>query len=302
MRSDSNEIAYFNSEIFLNYLTGFIKKSSVLSVGESNQNILFFKLKKRGFTYSYNLPFGLYPEKFSLMEIEYTLKELNNQSFSQFTINIGPGIIRDKNDAQRMALKYGYNFNEYCCHIIETNRPLDEIFNGFSSTRKKHIKRYQKAGVLNIFRTKEAKYFQEYFKLYEMSAARWGSKTTYSKELISGLYKVPGVYIWVAELNGEMLSAMICFYYRESVFDWLAASIINDDVKKLYAAVAVQYEVIRHASEGGYSYVNMGASLNLEGVSDFKDSWGAVEKKTYTFIKRKGIFALIKNFKDKLKK
>jgi lipid II:glycine glycyltransferase (peptidoglycan interpeptide bridge formation enzyme) len=298
--SDLNERTSFNSDIFLNYLSYVIPYSGVHLLDKDNISI--FKLKKKGFSYYYNLPFGLYPEKLNKMEIEAKFEEINHHRFSQFTFNVGPEIIKDKNEAESIALKYGYIVSEYNCHIIETNRTIEDIFNGFSSTRKKHIKRYQKAGVLNIFRTREAKYFQDYFKLYEMSAARWGSNTVYSKEMIAGLHKVPGVYIWVAELNGEMLSAMICFYYRESVFDWLAASIINDDVKKIYAAVAVQFEVIRHASENGYSYLNMGASLNLEGVSDFKDSWGAVEKKTYSFIKRKGIFALIKKLKDKLKK
>lgn len=300
--SDKNEIARFDSEIFLNYVSSFNKDTIVISLKKTDINIPVFKLKKRGFTYYYNFPFGLYPEKLNTIEIEATFNEINQNNFSQFTYNVGPGIINDKNEAESLALKYGFDVKTYNCHLIDTSRPIADIINEFNSTRKKHIKRYQKAGLLNIFLTKEAKYFQEYFSLYEKSAARWGSNTAYSKELIAGLYQVPGVYIWVAELNGKILSAMICFYHKDSVFDWLAASIIDDDVKKLYAAVAVQYEVIRHASENNFACVNMGASLNLEGVSDFKDSWGAVEKKTYTFIKRKGIFALIKNFKDKLKK
>ncbi len=300
--SDTNEIAVFDSEIFLNYVSNFNKDASVISLKNTDINIPLFKLKKRGLTYYYNFPFGLYPEKLNTIEIEATFNEINQNHFSQFTYNIGPDIIKNKNEAERLALRYGFNFTAYNCHIIDTSRPIADVFNEFNSTRKKHIKRYQKARLLNVFQTKEAKYFKEYFSLYEKSAARWGSNTAYSKELIAGLYQVPGVYIWVAELNGRILSAMICFYHKESVFDWLAASIIDDDVKKLYAAVAVQYEVIRHASENNFSYVNMGASLNLEGVSDFKDSWGAVEKKTYTFSKRKGIFALIKKFKDKLKK
>jgi lipid II:glycine glycyltransferase (peptidoglycan interpeptide bridge formation enzyme) len=110
---------------------------------------------------------------------------------------------------------------------------------------------------------------------------------------------VPGIYIWVAEYEGEMLSGMICFYHKQSVFDWLAASIINDDVKKMYPAVAVQYEVIRHACENGYSFVNMGASKDLNGVSEFKDSWGANAQKTYTFIRRGGVFAAIKRIQGK---
>ena len=178
--------------------------------------------------------------------------------------------------------------------------PIEAIFEGFNATRKKHIKRYQKSAALNVFRTKDPRYFSAYFQLYEASAKRWGTSTTYSKELLTDLYKVPGIYMWVAEYEGEMLSGMICFYHQQSVFDWLAASIINDNVKKMYPAVAVQYEVIRHACENGYSFVNMGASKNLHGVSDFKDSWGATAQKTYTFVRRKGVFAAIKTIQGRL--
>jgi lipid II:glycine glycyltransferase (peptidoglycan interpeptide bridge formation enzyme) len=150
-----------------------------------------------------------------------------------------------------------------------------------------------------VFRTNDPVYFHTYYRLYEASAKRWGSSTTYSKELLSDLHKVPGIHMWVAEYEGTMLSGMICFYHENSVFDWLAASIINDDVKKWYPAVAVQYEVIRHASENGYSFVNMGASKDLNGVRDFKDSWGANAQKTYTFTRRRGLFAAIKRFQRK---
>jgi lipid II:glycine glycyltransferase (peptidoglycan interpeptide bridge formation enzyme) len=299
---ETNELAYFNSEIFLNYVSGFNKNSCVISIGKQDKNLILYKLLKRGFTYYYNFPFGLYAEDLNVKEIEEIFNDTKRITFGQFIFNVGPDKINDKYEAESLALKYGFIFKTYNCHVIDTSRSIEDIFGEFNSTRTKHIKRYQKAKLLNVFRTKDAKYFQEYFELYAKSAERWGSNTAYSKELIAGLHQIPGVYIWVAELNGKILSAMICFYHKESVFDWLAASIIDDDVKKLYAAVAVQYEVIRHASENNFSSVNMGASLNLEGVSDFKDSWGAVEKKTYTFIKRKGIFAIIIKLKDILKK
>lgn len=70
----------------------------------------------------------------------------------------------------------------------------------------------------------------------------------------------------------------------------------------MYAPVAVQYEVIRNAAESGLKYVNMGASVNLAGVSDFKDSWGASEHKTYTFNKQARLFKIAKKIVTNLKK
>ena len=110
------------------------------------------------------------------------------------------------------------------------------------------------------------------------------------------------MYMWVAELNGELISAMICIYYKDYVFDWLAASIITEENKKLYAPVAVQYEVIADAVECGYKYVNMGASKNLGGVSDFKDSWGAKEEITLTLRKQSSSLRLLKKMKGVINK
>jgi lipid II:glycine glycyltransferase (peptidoglycan interpeptide bridge formation enzyme) len=108
--------------------------------------------------------------------------------------------------------------------------------------------------------------------------------------------------MWVAEFEGKVISAMICIYHEDHVFDWLAASIINEDLKKLYAPVAVQFEVIRHAAENGLNYVNMGASVNLSGVSDFKDSWGASEHETFTFNKQSALFKVSKKIINNIKK
>ncbi len=299
--SKKEELEHFDSIKFLNYLLNYIANSSIHEMTLQQGTFSFFVLKKRAFNYAYNLPYGLYSGNLSSIEIDAAMKAFSALNYSQLIFNVGPDVFIDKNEALKISSELGFDLTSYACHIIDTSKPIQDIFEGFNTTRKKHIKRYQKAGVLKVFRTKDPIYFKEYFKLYESSAKRWGSDTTYSAGLIEGLYQIPGIYMWVAEYNGEMLSGMICFYHKNTVFDWLAASIINEDVKKLYPAVAVQYEVIRHAAENGYTSVNMGASNNLNGVSDFKDSWGAIEKKTYTFIKRKGIFALIKKIRNKLK-
>jgi len=186
---------------------------------------------------------------------------------------------------------------------VNTDRSLEEVISTFNSTRKKHIKRYQKAEQLKVFQTLEPYYFDEYYKLYLDSVNRWeNGNIGYSKELIANLHLVPGIRMWVAELEGKVISAMICIYHQDHVFDWLAASIINDDLKKLYAPVAVQFEVIRHAVEHGLKYVNMGASVNLLGVSDFKDSWGASEHETYTFNKTSTFFKVSKKIVTNIKK
>jgi lipid II:glycine glycyltransferase (peptidoglycan interpeptide bridge formation enzyme) len=292
----------FREDLFLEHVAAHTSGSTVCTLSVQGSSLHYMMQKKGTFSYCWNFPHGLYLPGLEKEELESMLAAMSGIRSSQTVINAGPVEGMNKSVAVELAKKYGFEIQVGKCHVVDTRPNAEEIFGQFNSTRKKHIKRYQKAGVVNVFRTKEARYFREYFALYEDSAKRWGSSTAYGKEFLEGLYVVPGIYMWVAEKEGVMISAMICIYRGRKVFDWLAASIINDDIKKLYAAGAVQYEVIRDAVERGLEHVNMGASKDLEGVSDFKDSWGAEERETYTFIKKSGIFAVLKKIRGLIRK
>jgi lipid II:glycine glycyltransferase (peptidoglycan interpeptide bridge formation enzyme) len=136
-----------------------------------------------------------------------------------------------------------------------------------------------------VFSTTDPDYFNKYYYIYKNSLERWDSPHRgYSKDFFNDLSHVENLRLWVAEYKSEMIAGMITLYSKEGVFDWLAAALLNDHYKKLYGAVAVQYEVIKHATENNYKYVNMGASLNLDGVKNFKDTWGAEQVKYHSFV------------------
>lgn len=294
LESDRISSELFSELDFLNYVLKH-KSDAKLFTQEIEGGEYTFLIERKGpFTYTVNLPFGLYlgtSRKTALIHLLIAAKRLKS---SQLTLNFGPDVELDEPSVEKIAKDQGFDLLINKCHMLDTQRHIDDIFGDFNSTRKKHIRRYQKAHEIQVFKTRDVKYFKEYFVLYKDSANRWGTSMAYSQDFIEGLVDVPGIFMWVAVKNGDMLSGMICMYYEDHVFDWLAASIINTEVKKLYAAAAVQYEVIKDASERGMKWVNMGASKNLEGVSDFKDSWGAEERNTYTFMKRSFIFGIMK--------
>lgn len=287
---------------FVKYVASFNENTDFYSVNVNDSLFPLMTLRKNHFNYLFSLPYSLYssikPDDIPA-EIIDSITRINCDIL---TINFPPFVIFSKDDAALLASTYKCELSVNTCHIVDTNRPIEDIINNFNSTRKKHIKRYQKLGKINVFQTKESFYFEEYYKLYIDSVNRWGIENTgYSKEFIASLNSVPGISMWVAEFENKVISAMICIYHSDHVFDWLAASIINDDMKKLYAPIAVQFEVIRNASELGLNYVNMGASVNLAGVSDFKDSWGASEYETYTFRKQSRLFHASKKIVAHLK-
>lgn len=288
----------FNYEEFIIYISKFVSGYEFESVLCDGFSVPYIKTQKNGFSYTFSSPFGLYCPVISLEQLEKVLIEFTKKGLSLGIINIGPESNFSKEDLSIIAKKNNYKLIERYCHIFKCDTNLEGLLGKFNETRRKHIKRYLKYGKLNVFRTKDSFYFKEYYKLYEDSARRWGSKTVYSKEMIADLWTINGVYMWVAELNGEMVSGMICFYHNDSIFDWLAASYIDKDAKNNYAAVAVQYEVIKQAQELGYLYVNMGASEGLHGVSNYKDSWGANLVPTFTLYKQSFLYSVLKGVRN----
>jgi hypothetical protein len=303
MTNELKKIEVFDSTNFVEYLSSMEKNAEMSNISIGSTTFPVMKLKKKNFIYLFSLPFGLYTKSNESVLPSEIVNRMAEVKSDTLTINFPPFTNLSKTDASKIAKENKCDLTVNTCHIVSSNRSIEKIIDGFNSTRKKHIKRYQKAELVTVFQTTEAHYFEEYYKLYLDSVNRWGTEAVgYSKELIANLHTVPGIRMWVAEYEEKVISAMICIYHKDHVFDWLAASIINEDLKKLYAPVAVQYEVIRNASEIGLKYVNMGASVNLSGVSDFKDSWGASEYETFSFNKQSALFKVSKKIINKIKK
>jgi hypothetical protein len=303
MTKELNNMETFDSIQFIEYVSSLEKNAELSLVKVGSTSFPVMKMRKNKFVYLLSLPFSLYTKMNESVLPSEIIDQMVQEKSDTLTINLPPFANLSKSDASKIAKENKYDLTVNTCHIVASNRSIEEIVDGFNSTRKKHIKRYQKAGLVSVFQTTEAHYFEEYYNLYLDSVNRWGAESTgYSKELIANLHTVPGIRMWVAEFEGMVISAMICIYHEDHVFDWLAASIINEDLKKLYAPVAVQFEVIRHAAENGLNYVNMGASVNLSGVSDFKDSWGATEHETFTFNKQSALFKVSKKIMNNIKK
>ncbi|MBI5541117.1 MAG: GNAT family N-acetyltransferase [Bacteroidia bacterium] len=258
--------------------------------------------KYKIFSQLYILPFGLYIPELSTDSFNNFIKVIESELTNYDYIIINNSPFSKKSFSEYFDSKL-FKFNNNHCYILELDKPLVDIVKSFSDTRQKHIKRIIKKNALNIFQTNEKIYFEKYIELYKDTLARWGESTpAYSFELIESLHKVDNIKLWVAEYEGKMLSGMICFYGENTVFDWLAATIINDEFKKLYPAIAVQYAVIEHAHNQGLSCVNMGACDNLDGVKDFKLSWNVKELTYQTLVYQTKTFKALKKIQHNISK
>ena len=292
---------FFQNKELIQILSDELRGRSASYIFE-NREILYVVQNVKGFNIAEFLPFGLYFPSNIKVNSSLITELIENHSYSKIIINENP-LSNNISSIKTDLLKSGFNIHPKETHVLFLNQKIETIVkNKFNDTRQKHIKRYLKNNHIRVFNTQDPAYFARYISIYNDSIKRWGdSLPGYSKTMIENLYRVPNIKLWVAEYQGEMIAGMIVFYSDEGVFDWLAAASIDDTNKKLYAAVAVQYEVIRHACENNYTYVNMGASEKLPGVMNFKNSWGAEVIKYNSYIYEKLLFRAVKAIRHFIK-
>lgn len=292
--SQPNHNSLFHTMPFLDLIVKEHKNARVVEWTIDGQTIYGIESRNLFFRQLIILPFGLYLPVITQESLRKFFEIINKEKekYHHIVVNIPPD-----NAHFIPGIHPGKEFciRSHECNILPLDKPIDELISGFSETRKKHLKRIRKLGALKIFQTRNKEYFEKYYDVYLRMLVRWGeSHPGYSRDLITSLYQVNNIKLWVAEYEGEMVSGMICFYGENCVFDWLAATLINDDVKKLYPAIAVQFAVIEDAAANGFAYVNMGASENLAGVKEFKESWNTLEKNYFSIQYQHRFFRLFK--------
>ena len=294
---------YFQTKELIQAIIEEINGGSLRSAAFGKNEVLYAVQKLKSFTLAELLPMGLYFPSDTPITKEMVENLINDNAFSQITINENP-LSRNLKRIKPELEKLRFKTIDRNAHILFLDQDLGAIFKTrFNKTRQKHIKRYQRNSDLCVFSTTNPDYFNKYYFIYKDSLARWGNPHKgYSNVFFNNLIKVENLKLWVAEYKDEMIAGMFTLYGKEGVFDWLAAALLNEDYKKLYGAVAVQYEVIKHAAENNYKYVNMGASVKLDGVKSFKNSWGAELVEYHSFVYTKTFLRVLLYMRQFFKK
>jgi CelD/BcsL family acetyltransferase involved in cellulose biosynthesis len=133
--------------------------------------------------------------------------------------------------------------------------------------------------------------------LYKKQAVLWKLKRIYPERLLSEIldHMDGNVRIWLGELGGRSLCAVLTFYFGDTVTAWLSGQ--NEEGRKLRASHLVYSEIMKHACKKGFSSFNFGASGNLHGVRYFKESFGAREHFYSVFTCESEVFKFMRRLK-----
>ena len=122
--------------------------------------------------------------------------------------------------------------------------------------------------------------WQRFYELYLESIRRWraaGEPVTsiYDRALFGALRSAPGVGLWVAEREGEMLSAAV-FLYASKTVTYYHHGATDEKAFALRPSNVLLGEVMMRAAAADKEWIDLGASGGHEKVEEFKRRFGAV--------------------------
>lgn len=188
--------------------------------------------------------------------------------------------------------------------VLQLEKPTEDIYNNFSDTHKKHIKRAEKAGMECYFHNDIKGFIAFYNDFAE------------SKNLPTLDINRPGELSgkeWTfsyAVLNGKILS---CLSHLEDKDTGIVRAMHGASVRltegfdpkqSAHATKLLYYYNIKHFNEKGYKFYDFGGWNNLPGLLDFKESFGAkqlpiVNYFTWSYQLKEWINSIIRLIKKK---
>jgi hypothetical protein len=178
-------------------------------------------------------------------------------------------------DPSMTKVKFGLVVHDNT-HVLRLTGDMKAIERRFSKGHRAAIRAARKNGVTISLAT-ELEDWRRYYSAYEDSLRRWGPRATsrYTWGLFDQFFRLasPRVRLWIAERDGELLAGALCFYARSHVDWWHGAAF--ESAFHLRPVNLLIAEVIREASQRGYSWFDFNPSGGHAGVEKFKRHFGA---------------------------
>jgi len=159
-------------------------------------------------------------------------------------------------------------------HILTLNDSFEETWKQQFHARNRNAIRRAKEKGIEVTWSNGKEGILAIKGLYEEAVKRWTGIETLPGDLFDALIDAPGeeIRIWLARLGSRVLTADAMFYGRGEAQYFAGAS--DPNFGKMGSSKLLMSEIIRDACERGYRKLNFGSSGGLEGVEQFKESFG----------------------------
>lgn len=162
-------------------------------------------------------------------------------------------------------------------HVLDLRLGLDTLFKRFKTRYRSDIRKARDGGKLSVAPARTLEDWHVYYRIYQDSLERWGHGRAegYPWSLFEAFYFLssPNVRLWLARLDGEIISGNLCCYAKRHVVYWHGSTLKAH--LPTNAAKLVMYEAIKDACERGFTWFDFNPSAGLEGVKFFKEGFNA---------------------------
>lgn len=167
-----------------------------------------------------------------------------------------------------------------------------QLIASFEDPRPRNIRKAQKEGVkISVSNTKEALDFLYYTHYNNITAINGIPKEKRFFDMIPDFFNDQEYKIYIAEINGEKIAALLLFYYNQTV-EYFTPAVI-EKFRNSQPTALIIYQAMLDSIRGGYKNWNWGGTwLSQGGVYDFKKRWATTDHKYfyYTRIKDKSVY------------
>lgn len=210
------------------------------------------------------------------------ISQQDMDQISEYLLRIKNASIRIVgNPFKNFSLTSGFKSKEMITHIVDLVPEFSIMQKKFSRGLKSNINQAKKKVTIRRAETEDD--IERYYEIYKHTVNRWGesASTVFPIGLFMNIYmlKDPNAAFWLAEADGKIVAGIIVLSWNKSLIYWHGCAL--KQYFKYYPNNLLHATVMEWACEHGFEKYDMGASMSLEGVIRFKESFGA---KPYKFM------------------
>lgn len=180
---------------------------------------------------------------------------------------------------------------------LKLDRPYDKIEKDlFSKNKRKLVNRGRRRGVV-IKNGKDQTIIDSYIKLQKKVELQKGWATKFPESFTRGMLYLKESDLWTAWIDSQLASAIVCFAHNGIVTAW--QGILDRDLNECLTAQPMNLlyaSMIQYYQENGYNLFDMGHSLNISSLEQYKKGFGCQETDLYYFIWKSSLFKVLKLF------
>jgi lipid II:glycine glycyltransferase (peptidoglycan interpeptide bridge formation enzyme) len=225
-----------------------------------------------------SVPFYNYGGLFSNTEISNVKV---NQIIESLTENSTAIVTMCPHPFSKVSYPCEFRADKYSTHILDLSQGFENIWSAYKD--RDQARKAKKEGVTIRF-GKTIDDFKKYYEIYLDSTKRWGLKEPQPFDLYKNLFNIAigKIKLWFAMHDKKNIAGIILGYFNESVVYWGGAFFY--EYGRLRPNNFLLIEAVKDAYEKGYKYFDFLPSAGIEGVENFKASFGAEKHEYYTYI------------------